>query len=153
MNRPEFDKWFDYHRGNFPGIEKWLEKMTSQVQVVQLDAWYRILLHIKPEEAHAATEQLFANADEAPRWYERHPQAVAAIARKSRVNRPQFVNGEQAYKCLLCEDDGRVVIWVDKKLGYTCCAACTCEAGDYWATRSKPRMIRYDHMTMKLYWS
>jgi len=61
---------------------------------------------------------MFAGLENEPRSYEKHPGAIAAIARKLKAgrstgyaNEPHYVDGVETFRCPLCRDDGRVFVW------------------------------------------
>jgi len=152
MTKSEFSDWFDYHCGCFPGLRTWRGKMSAAEQKGVVDAWYRLLRPCELGDAKAATDYLFRSADGAPRVYERHPSAVREVAQAKYEQRiyakpeVQFVDGEQVYRCIQCQDDGRVICWSQKSMAaaregmlgepftvYTCAVACDCQLGEYYA--------------------
>lgn len=152
MTRDEFDDWFEYHSACFPGVQTWLGKLTDRDQAGVLSAWFRALRLCDLVDAKAASDHLFRSAEGGPRVYERHPSAVRDLAfdlKRARQAPPDpiFVDGEQAYRCLPCRDDGRRRVWHPKTVKaiaagedpadvpiYRAVVACDCEAGASWAT-------------------
>ncbi len=161
MTRTEFDRWFIYHQEHFPGMAAWLGRMEVHIQDGHMNVWFKALRNVNPEHAHDASDKMFDDVENDPHSYERHPQAIARIASglKAATAPPprQYVDGEETYKCLLCQDDGRVIVWdnvstavAGGKMLYQAAAACTCVAGDYFVERAKTPMVRYNPKRMQL---
>jgi len=167
MTRDEFNDWFLYHAACFTGIHTWLRKVPGKPREGQpgradvLAAWARALSRTDLDDAKAATDKLFEGAEEPPRSYEKHPAAVAAIARKIRGKRgddssgPRYIDGHETFHCTRCQDDGRVFCWhtlsmkaaadklrgASKKLSpiYSCVVACDCQRGEYYQAQGMAR--------------
>jgi hypothetical protein len=165
MTRDEFDQWMEEHTAHFPGVATWLAKFGEVQERAVLRVWFQHLKASDLQDTLRATVQLFDQGGRSP-VYERHPQAIRSIVREIELARtaeslkPRFIDGEQVYNCLLCEDDGRVSCWsrksmeaaADGTLGepfthYSCAVACSCVAGDYHVRF----MARYDPKRWLLY--
>lgn len=169
MLRSEFGEWLKYHTAAFTSVGSWLGKMPeegtestpSRADVVE--RWFAALRSIDLVDAKAATDELFAGREAEPRGFDRHPAAVAAIAvqlRRRRAPRrdpePRRIDGQAAYRCLLCRDTGVVDCWAPESMRaahravkgdaewtgdtiYAVAVACSCDAGDRFARNSEPR--------------
>jgi len=166
MTRDEFNEWFLFHAASYAGIHTWLRKFPADPPEGMpgrgdiLDAWARALSHTDLEAAKQASERMFAGLENEPRSYEKHPAAVAAIARKLRAGRgagvpdgPHYVDGVETFHCPLCKDEGRVFVWhahsmavvagliaQGKSLGdgvplFSAVVACTCRRGEQFRGR------------------
>jgi hypothetical protein len=144
MTDHEFAEWFEYHSAAFTGIPEWLAKRPSPKPT--LDRWCGVLRNVNLFDAKLATDRLFAQEDQ-PRGFDRHPAAVAAITRKNREPEAfqprRIIDGQESFRCLLCEDDGRLTCWhpeqikhyrstgkLSERLPNTCSMSCTCAAGE-----------------------
>lgn len=161
MTGDEFDEWYRYHVARFVGISSWMAKLptipTDSHPVNRsdvFDAWYGTLRYHDLDDAKAASDQLAASDDQ-PRSFDRHPAAVAAIARHRKSERQRrersadFARrqstGDESYRCLVCRDEGDLLCWhpvcmaviqenhseiPDKFVPYRTVVRCTCQAGD-----------------------
>ena len=137
MTKDEFHEWRRYHCSKFPGLVKWLasfdkpkagdggEEVATRPEVLQ--SWFRSLSSISLDAAKHATDLMGSAAYPEPRGYERHPIAVAQIARDeggtqrkrgnvSSQRGPEFIplgkgRCEERFKCGLCRDYGMVEVW------------------------------------------
>lgn len=148
MTRDEFDNWLEKHVAHFPGVGTWLGKFAEPEKEAILGVWFKHFGPCEQADCLWATTSLFSQGGRAPH-YERHPQAIRAIVREKDAARARaqptarFVDGEQIFKCVLCNDYGMLQCWhprtvaaaADGTLGdpftvYTCALACSCSAGD-----------------------
>lgn len=171
MNYGDFEKWLAHHAECYDGLTAWMEKLANEDRRDGvLRRWYGVMRSLDLTDAKDASEELWKQ-NEQPRGFDRHPVLVAEIARRNRrtrdAYRPVIVDGEEAVRCLLCNDTGAVRVFTveamrlvrEGKLGTeytvgdglkarvaptTCVAACTCRAGDDWANH----MRRYDDRVM-----
>ncbi len=156
MTQDEFAVWLDNHQAHFPGVGTWLGKFAQTEKEAILGVWFKHLWTCEPADCTEATTTLYAQGGRGP-VYERHPQAIRSIVRKQELARiadeikPRYVDGEQVFGCLLCQDDGLLRCWhpktvaavIDGTIGdnftlYTSAVACSCAAGDLVA-KSIPR--------------
>ncbi len=153
MTRDEFDDWYDKHAAHFPGLLTWMGKFSKDRQAAISGVWFEHLKACEQADCLEATTALFEQAGRAP-VYERHPQAIRGIirdkesARATEDRQPRYVDGEQVFECLLCEDGGWVRCWHPKTVAataagtlgepftvYTCAVPCNCQTGDRFARR------------------
>ena len=135
MTPDEYDAWFDHHRACFPRIEKWFGDIPVQIRPATEAAWLKVLSRTSLQDAKDASDEFFAGGDIATRYFDRHPQAIAAIARRlkaARLSARRYVDGQKTFRCLRCEDDGR--IWEREYFD-----ACDCEAGEPYIRSGYPR--------------
>lgn len=156
MTDTEFDTWYDYHLGYFPGVDGWMKTKVPN-KPATFAAWRKTLARISLEDAKAATEALYHQAGET-KGFGKHAAIIARLAgqiaadRAPEQPRAQYVDGEQVYRCLVCHDIGTVIVWHDytvaiaagkvanQKLApgtkwsnlYTMALGCCCAAGERW---------------------
>ena len=138
MNRTEFADWLDYHSKAYPGLKAWLAKTEGQD-----DFWFNRLRDISLASARQATNELHTR-DEQPKGYADHPRVIYRIASDSPSivrDKPQYIGGQQVFRCSRCEDSGFVsalspatlkALWRnDREHSLRWCAiACDCDTGD-----------------------
>ncbi len=154
MTYPEFREWLGYHRAKFPGLGKWLARISSEHnqddRAPSVDdviaSWARSLNRAGLKEAKQATD-LLGDEESEPKGFDRHPMAVAGIARRlggegGSSRQRQFVDGAEVYRCRRCLDSGYVTIWTIRAMKaareglpvrsasyFSCAARCDCETG------------------------
>lgn len=181
MTSGEFGEWFKRHMTSFPGIKTWLEKYpeTSQndLEVTRqgiMAEWFDCLSVLTKEEAVAATRELFRRTRNERPAYEQHPAEVLDLGLRSRqpahYRRAAWrrIDGHNAIKCRLCEDQGHVIVWSDKAVAavraildksrsdcahdaaqryldrghpHNAAATCTCDAAIGFATGPKGELV------------
>lgn len=164
MTTDQFDLWFKQHCAAFPSIATWFGKLQTPAETMAV--WARVLDSIEYEDATAVTQAMAADPSLLPNYNkaELHPATVARLARERQTDttdrRPQYHDGQQAFRCKLCMDDGRLIVYHWKTvrlaagksseqgeianrtaLSMTMAVRCSCEAGATWAT---PLMVTYD---------
>jgi len=154
MTNSEFQDWLAFHRATFTGFSAWLAKLPEKsesepTRYEVLRSWYFVLRPCELVDCRAATEAMAAGKIEEPRGYDRHKTVVrqhadklAAERRRRAPPRQVYYDGEQAVKCLMCNDTGLIWIYhpettqaalhgrLDAKATiYGSSARCDCEAG------------------------
>lgn len=79
MNHTEFDEWFKYHCGLYPGIPDWFKRMGA-LKEQQLDAWRATLRPVDLKLALQASDMLFSGKWECPTPYNEHPKTIKNVA-------------------------------------------------------------------------
>ncbi|MBN2579131.1 MAG: hypothetical protein JXB10_09085 [Pirellulales bacterium] len=149
MTHEEFQEWLVFHKSCFTGIDAWLEKVIRGENAPSLKAilgrWFDVLKDVPLRDAKNATMKIHSGEAAEPKGYDRHPSAVRAIAGKNRPRRcaelpPRIVDGEYAYRCPWCEDEGwRFIAHPDSlrdaregklEVIVEAMVACICKAGD-----------------------
>jgi hypothetical protein len=178
MNQKDFAQWFAAHRAQFAMIDAWIANFPTPSEVAGSSdpnrvtqaslakAWFNTLADLDIDPCLEAT-RLMAKGDEAlPASWDLHPQRIRAIAKRlatrtssgerfrfgPRVSR----DGEETFRCLMCRDDGMVLIFHDAavvamrkgtyggpRTVYTAMVICDCEAGEY---RKRQRMFQDGHI-------
>lgn len=157
MTRDEFFGWFEHHTACFPGVETWLDKVTSAgdnppLRSKVLAVWGSILAEVDLDAAKRASLRMAAGEIEEPKGYDRHPGAIrkeCGISRRDRDRqrpweRERYVDGQRVYCCATCRDTGLVRVWSAESMAaakggtlgepltlYAAYCACTCAAGDW----------------------
>lgn len=173
MTWDEFQEWLVYHASGFTGLHSWLSKMPENRAVARseseptqhdvLQRWYRCLDDVDLKDAKRASDSLLSGDEAEPRGYDKHPAAVAAIARRlhgsrpsgAREEGPRFIHGEEVVTCLLCRDWGRFSVWHPESMKrvaaeglnpphYVCAVSCTCPAGRRYRKRIRQFEPRLD---------
>ena len=162
MNRQEYTDWVKYHAGLFPGFEKWYAGIAQDA----VEVWREGMASVDFEHAKAASKQMAIGELEAPRGYTKHLPAIRRRARdlgfQTRPERPTVVDGQRAYRCPVCLDEGLVSIYqpafiarlmegditdeaAEKKVR-SCNTRCSCDASRRWGKLTEfaeNQMIRW----------
>ena len=156
MTKFEFLDWFAYHCSRFTGMQPWLDKQPNEIEVMR--AAYGVLRNVSLDAAKAASDQMHGgDPDTLPKGYDRHPAAIAAIARRNRpASRPTYHDGQQTVSCRDCGDYGFVHCWhpaslkklaagETANLGGACVVPCHCAAGDGRVlSENRQKVSRFD---------
>lgn len=149
----------------FPRLFQWVNsECPSETRDATQERWKWTLCQHDLVDARAALNHFYAHPEALDRKrLETYIPIIAAEAGRIGAKRkfagldapPRYVNGEQAFSCLLCRDYGAKLVWSEtskrvaggkvttrqdgkpQTLGekftlYTMAVACTCEAGSRW---------------------
>jgi len=161
MTPEEFSEQFWPTFGlRFDEVERWIAKLpatsnspSEPTQQKAMKLWRSALADVSIEDANAACDAIFNGDEERPRSWSEYPAAIRRIARKAIARRtptqwrPDRRRGEEPrYRCVLCRDDGRVLVWHENAMKaardtpdafangevpqYKCVIACVCRAGE-----------------------
>ena len=161
MTPEEFSEQFWPTFGlRFDEVERWIAKLpatsnspSEPTQQKAMKLWRSALADVTIEDANGACDAIFRGDEDRPRSWSEYPAAIRRIARASVAKRtstrwtPGRKAGEEPrYRCLLCRDDGRVLVWHEASMKaalqtpdaftncetptYKCVVACSCRAGE-----------------------
>jgi len=118
MTKKEFLKWWELHVALFPGLQTWIDRSVPDTRRDKFFAgWQRALSRAEPDDADTASDLLFSGEENLPRAYEKHPMAVAVIARRLRADRERKRSQARQQSlgdtvaCLQCRDHGHISCW------------------------------------------
>lgn len=150
MTRDEFDQFFVDHTKRFVGFHAWMAKKVPKdpdgTYSETFAIWAKVMRNADYDDAVAASQQMY-EADDAPRWYEKHWPALASRARKIHISRntkqsarPRMVDGQEAYRCLQCRDYGFARVWseVSRKFADRKCENAVTPIGETGKTLGDP---------------
>lgn len=119
MNDPEFDEWYREHCLCFPGLIGWMKKFNDEFRKGIIRKWKKILFKVDVKSAILASEEMGSREDlqKIARYYEKHPATIRRVAGQlsssgaSSHKKPEkYVDGERAYDCVRCRDEGLVIV-------------------------------------------
>lgn len=173
MTKEEFARWLTLHRAAFPGLSAWLARIPDAIDAPEgepsrrdvLRIWFHVLEPCEYEDCKLATEAMAAGKIEEPRGWDRHKAAIRREAdrrdrerRRQAVPLPRRVDGEPAFACPQCRDDGSILVYhpetyaramgeglADTDPIYRAVTRCPCAAGERWSwmlTYSPDRFCR-----------
>lgn len=160
MTKEQFREWIAHHQAAFPGIASWLAKIdkaadspTDLRSAAILGSWFRVLADVELIDAKAATDAMAKGDIDEPRSYDGHAKAVRKAGKTRTFDRgrqqqrsgPQYIGGEQVFRCGDCLDSGMILVWHQRSMQavrdgtfggrltrYSCGVKCTCPAGEKW---------------------
>jgi len=145
MDSQEFDKWITHHQEAFPSVAMFFKRIPKETRSGTLELWERTIGRLDLESAIKATDSMFAESDRT--FCENHPAQILLRAKRDKSPNTfqprKIIDGQESFRCLLCEDDGRLTCWhpeqikhyrstgkLSERLPNTCSMACTCAAGE-----------------------
>jgi hypothetical protein len=128
MNALEFKKWFAAHRAAFPGIDRQLADMASNIIAIDgeritsadvLKSWKDTLADLPLPACLEATKRLAKGEQEYPRFLEDHPRLMRAVAKTIQLEggpkKPpgpiRDREGNDRAECVDCLDFGVITIF------------------------------------------
>lgn len=128
MNAAEFKKWFAAHRAAFPGIDRQLADMASNVIAIDgermtsadvLRSWKETLTDLPLTACLEATKRLAKGDQEYPRFLEDHPRLVRSVSKSVQLEggpkKPpgpvRDREGNDRAECPDCMDYGVITIF------------------------------------------